>query len=1139
VVPFAGSLVTPASGSQLKEMYQLAMSDFDYSCDAGAAPSRLLPHQAHMYIIAADHASKAQRNWNSPDVPRGFLCWWNVGAGKTYLISSIIHAYISYGPSVPIYVVTSHTNRDRDNSLYSEIIRGMSLFVEGGDAAARALFKEPNVMSFEQFHNLAVRSAGNSVRSLDGQPALLVMDEFHEISSPNVMANKANVHALKLKPLLLSVRASQWRIYALSATPGRTAEELFQMWNILGVRPVLPTVLHGDFRSLESHFRGAVAGRVHYFNNGADTRIFPARQDIIVSVGMTKIQKAVYDFYSMQYRQANGGPTSETWENNMRKACNIAWFKDQHASAFAPKSRTSPFTNPYGTSEALVYMSPPGGAGAQPLSMLVGGQRGVGGGAVGNQQANARVTTVQQSSGAAAKFNEVVELLMQDVARGLERLAEISPKMARILQSIHSFPTMKHMVYSTFVEGGIQPLELLLRAMQFQQLRPVDMLPSNYRELEPGRRFISSAEWKTNSTREFNDAQKALLQTFNHDYNVDGSHVAVILLHGAYNTGLNLHDVRFAYILETQRNVADEIQAVGRVTRFKSHCRLSPENRNVVVYHFICNQYEDGSGAAQSAYTSQYQSIQQQEASIRTMQAELERLNAAGRMQSANEIARVRARQFGVPLAGGADIDAPRFGEEPDAVLRVRPFVEAQLRSRGALEGGGGFEDAAAAAPPGVTQLPLLENAAQSNPMLQRYLDAEDLSRQYMARPIEGSAMSPTFDAAHVTDPLFRSYVLGQGSDRDARRRIEYALPVPNSGVGNQTQTLPSNAEFLDDSAQQNWNAAQFVQDIYNANTRLAETDAKYLQTPYPLGQLTQPGGLAHQGVPAGFSMYAQPRVPLYPTMGPPGQWGGPMGQWGGPMGQWGGPMGQWGGPMGQWGGPMSPGASMQMGHDGSFAANPWLQQQQLFQTPNYTRTQMEGSIPGESLSTRIETLRQSIAEATRRYRDSQVQLARIHKLTAKDDNMFVDVKIRNEARAIYEKLELFLRVMKTESLYCQSVQKYHESIGNKVGACSPSAQAFNQTLLSEYQRQLQPGAASASQSSLWLPAFTGPQGPAAGPGPGVPAAGPWPGVPAAGPGPGVPAVSPSSSGWLGYSLPESVGNLFRYGYDKLMGSTA
>lgn len=77
--------------------------------------------------------------------------------------------------------------------------------------------------------------------------------------------------------------------------------------------------------------------------------------------------------------------------------------------------------------------------------------------------------------------------------------------------------------------------------------------------------------------------RKNTLDNYNHQNNLRGERIQVILLTSAGIEGISLKGVRFLHILEPLDSKVKESQLIGRVSRFKSHNDLEKSERNVKI----------------------------------------------------------------------------------------------------------------------------------------------------------------------------------------------------------------------------------------------------------------------------------------------------------------------------------------------------------------------------------------------------------------------------------------------------------------------------------------------------------------------------------------------------------------------------
>ena len=199
----------------------------------------------------------------------------------------------------------------------------------------------------------------------------------------------------------------------------------------------------------------------------------------------------------------------------------------------------------------------------------------------------------------------------------INKIEKYSMKIHSILDNIFS-STGLVFVYSEFLAGGIIPLALALERNGYKRYT----LESETQLLNDDRKVVSkcymcgknaSNKIHNKKSDKFNhifyqgkylllagdqsiskmDAGK-LTEIINNNNNKIGKNVKVLIGTSKTREGLDLHKIRQINIMEPWYNLSRTEQIIGRGVRYKSHCGLSEDSRNVEIY-LMCsyNKYSD------------------------------------------------------------------------------------------------------------------------------------------------------------------------------------------------------------------------------------------------------------------------------------------------------------------------------------------------------------------------------------------------------------------------------------------------------------------------------------------------------------------------------------------------------------------
>ena len=189
------------------------------------------------------------------------------------------------------------------------------------------------------------------------------------------------------------------------------------------------------------------------------------------------------------------------------------------------------------------------------------------------------------------KRNEAYDKMRMNGFFSYDGLLNIySPKFYEILKNIQKFikddrPIGKVLYYSDFrKDAGSEAFEKILLANGYEK----------YKEDEKNiEKLISEGSKKKRYTfitgEESQELRKLNKEAFNHDENVRGEYIQVILISSAGAEGISLKCVRQVHIMEPFWNYIRIDQVFGRAIRMRSHMNPKlPENeRNVEQYLYI------------------------------------------------------------------------------------------------------------------------------------------------------------------------------------------------------------------------------------------------------------------------------------------------------------------------------------------------------------------------------------------------------------------------------------------------------------------------------------------------------------------------------------------------------------------------
>jgi hypothetical protein len=171
-----------------------------------------------------------------------------------------------------------------------------------------------------------------------------------------------------------------------------------------------------------------------------------------------------------------------------------------------------------------------------------------------------------------------------------------SPKFFKILENINRFvdggnPTGKALYYSDMLEVGSDVFEQILEQNGYEKY------DHNKKDIDT---LVSEGSKKKRYTRitgkEDEDMKRNNKEAFNHDENVRGEYIQIIMISAAGAEGIDLKCVRQVHIMEPYWNYVRINQVFGRAIRMNSHANvnLPKDERNVEQYIYMATLPDGG-----------------------------------------------------------------------------------------------------------------------------------------------------------------------------------------------------------------------------------------------------------------------------------------------------------------------------------------------------------------------------------------------------------------------------------------------------------------------------------------------------------------------------------------------------------------
>jgi NAD-dependent DNA ligase len=160
-------------------------------------------------------------------------------------------------------------------------------------------------------------------------------------------------------------------------------------------------------------------------------------------------------------------------------------------------------------------------------------------------------------------------------------LPKSSPKLESLLKNIESLDNkdmakhgkhFKHMIFSDVTKRGFgaKVIAAALQASGYHHAYDKEfVIDVNKLSKTKGMNFAVLASTQIYTKPITVDFKQKLLQTYNaRPRNVHGSDIRIIVLDSGYKEGIDLFDVKYVHLYEPLLTYADEMQAIGRATRF-------------------------------------------------------------------------------------------------------------------------------------------------------------------------------------------------------------------------------------------------------------------------------------------------------------------------------------------------------------------------------------------------------------------------------------------------------------------------------------------------------------------------------------------------------------------------------------------
>jgi hypothetical protein len=171
-----------------------------------------------------------------------------------------------------------------------------------------------------------------------------------------------------------------------------------------------------------------------------------------------------------------------------------------------------------------------------------------------------------------------------NIERVLDNLPQCAPKLIELLTHLRANSIGKHMIYSTFIQAGLNVVEELLKREGW---------------ISYNKAKVNEALWKMHHYKVYanwdgstNDKDKQdIKNTVNSKDNIDGRLVRVILGSPSIREGVSLKHIQHIHLLDPVWNSSAKDQLEGRAVRFCSHVDI-PANHPILKREVLVHIYQ-------------------------------------------------------------------------------------------------------------------------------------------------------------------------------------------------------------------------------------------------------------------------------------------------------------------------------------------------------------------------------------------------------------------------------------------------------------------------------------------------------------------------------------------------------------------
>ena len=180
------------------------------------------------------------------------------------------------------------------------------------------------------------------------------------------------------------------------------------------------------------------------------------------------------------------------------------------------------------------------------------------------------------------------------------KMAEYSPKLAKLLQNIMDHPHDKQYVYSSFGDDrgsnsqGIYMVAHALKMLGYDQMdykQAAQVVKFDDLPILRRKRFVILTSKELGSNKDVNLSN--IVNVLNKPANANGEYVQIVLASQRYNESIDMKTLRYIHIFDPFMSHDAYMQTIGRGARRCSHAQLRRSDWNVTVINYLSTTPDD------------------------------------------------------------------------------------------------------------------------------------------------------------------------------------------------------------------------------------------------------------------------------------------------------------------------------------------------------------------------------------------------------------------------------------------------------------------------------------------------------------------------------------------------------------------